>query len=61
MNISDMSDDALKSKIAKLGKEMTASSSPIAIAKEKERAIYWKEMFKRNLCGYPPKRKYTLR
>lgn len=56
--ITDMTDEALLKKIAVLGKEMTASSSTGAIAKEKERSIYWREAFKRNLAGYPPKKKY---
>lgn len=60
MNISSFSDEALKSKIAQLGKEMTSSSSPMSIAKEAERMIYVKELFKRGLAGYPIKRKYRL-
>lgn len=56
--ITDMTDEALLKKIAQLGKEMTSASSPRTNAIEKERVIYWKEAFKRNLCGYPPKKKY---
>jgi len=61
MNLSDLSDDALKSTIARLGKEMTASSSNIASSKEKERMIYIKELFRRGLGGMPSKRKYRER
>lgn len=60
MNISNLSDDALKSTLARLGKEMTASSSTRASAVEKERMVYWKEMFRRGLAGYPPKKKYRI-
>lgn len=58
MNISSLSDEALRNKISQLGKEMTSSSSPTAIAKESERMIYVKELFKRKLGGLPSKRKY---
>jgi len=54
----NLSDEALKSKIAQIGKDMTSSSSTMAIAKEKERMIYVKELFKRNLAGYRCKKKY---
>ena len=58
MNISDLSDAALQSTIARLGKEMTSGSTTMAIAKEKERMIYIKEEFKRGLGGYKSKKKY---
>lgn len=53
-----LSDDALRSKITQLGKEMTASSSTLAISKEKERLIYVREFMKRGLGGYSSKKKY---
>lgn len=58
MNISQFSDDALKSIITRLGKEMTASSSTTAIAKERERMIYVKELMKRGMGGVKSKKKY---
>jgi len=58
MQIEHLTDGALISTIARLGKEMTASSSPNAIAKEKVRMLYIKELKKRGLCGYGSKRKY---
>jgi hypothetical protein len=58
MNISDLSDDALRATIARLGKEMTAGSTPMAMAKEKERMIYIKELFKRGDGGMKSKKKY---
>ena len=61
MSLSDLSDDGLKSTIARLGKEMTASSSTVAIAKERTRMIYIKELMKRGLGGYKSKRKYRER
>ena len=58
MNPAQWTDEALLSRIAKMGKDMTASSSSGAIAAEKQRIVYVKEALKRGLLGYPPKKKY---
>jgi len=56
--MSNLTDDQLFKYVDKLGREMTASSSNMAMAKEKERIIYIKELMKRGKIGYASKKKY---
>lgn len=60
MNLQNLSNESLLNIIARMGKDMTASSSTRAIALEKERFVYVKEAFRRGLKGYWPKKKYRL-
>ncbi len=51
MNLQSLSDDALRSAIARIGKEMTSASSTRHSAMEKDRMLYIKEAEKRGLLG----------
>ena len=58
LEMNTYTDQQLLNLIDKIGKQMCAASSTRTVAMEKERALLIKEAFKRNLLGYPPKRKY---
>ncbi len=58
MNISHMSDEALLKRIWDIGKKMTDGSSSATVAMEKDRAVFVKEAFKRNLLGNPARKRY---
>ena len=57
MNIGDLTDNQLLTKIQQIAKEV-GSAGKVGMSAEKRRSVLIKEALKRNLLGTPSKRKW---